>query len=92
MSKLNEYIKSKVKGFDRITFKLVPTYFLVMVVTLALFSYYSMNSMSTYMYNEEKNNVTNEELEKLADMYVDTENYISIIDTLIEQCDEALNN
>lgn len=42
--------------------------------------------------NEEKNNITNEEMEMLADMYVETENYISIIDTLIEQCDKALEN
>ena len=42
--------------------------------------------------NEEINNVTNEELEKLADMYVETENYISVIDSLIETCDELLNN
>ncbi len=42
--------------------------------------------------NEEKNNITNEEMEMLADMYVETENYISMIDTLIEQCDEALKD
>lgn len=42
--------------------------------------------------NEEKVNVTNEDLEMLADMYVDTENYISEIDNLIATCDEILNS
>ncbi len=44
------------------------------------------------MNNEEKNNITNEELEKFADIYVDTENYISAIDNLINTCDELLND
>ena len=42
--------------------------------------------------NEEKVNVTNEDLEMLADMYVDTENYISEIDNLLAVCDEILNS
>ncbi len=46
------------KKTDKITFKLVPTYFLVMIITLVLFSYYMLNSMSTYLYNEEKINAT----------------------------------
>lgn len=36
--------------------------------------------------------VTNEELEKLADMYVGTINQIADIDNLIEMCDEALKD
>lgn len=40
--------------------------------------------------NKEKTNITNEEIEKLADMYVETVNQIADIDNLIVMCDEAL--
>lgn len=56
--KLKERIKNFLKRFDKITVKLVPTYFLVMIITLALFSYYILNSISTYLYNEERVNAS----------------------------------
>lgn len=58
MTKLKNLFTNILKKTDKITFKLVPTYFLVIVLTLALFSYYMLASMRTYMYNEEKINTT----------------------------------
>ncbi len=58
MMKIKALFTSILKRTDKITFKLVPTYFFVMILTLVLFSYYLLGSMSTYLYNEEKINST----------------------------------
>ena len=43
---------------DSITIRLVITYFIVMMLTLILVSQYILNSMTRYMYGEQKINVT----------------------------------
>ena len=51
-------INRKFGRFNKISTKLVFTYFLVMIITLFLFSYYILSSMRTYLYEDEKLNVT----------------------------------
>ena len=51
-------IKSFLIKFDTITSKLVPTYFLIMFLTLFIFSYYIINSISTYLNKNEQVNAT----------------------------------
>ena len=51
-------IKRNFGGFSSITTKLVVTYFLIMIISLLLFGYYILTSMKTYLYSEEKLNVT----------------------------------
>lgn len=51
-------IKRKFSGFSSITTRLVVTYFLIMIISLLLFGYYILTSMKTYLYSEEKLNVT----------------------------------
>lgn len=51
-------VKLKSTRLSSITVRLVITYFIVMLLTLILVSYYILNSMSGYMYREQKMNVT----------------------------------
>lgn len=51
-------IKNLIIKFDTITSKLVPTYFLIMFLTLFIFSYYIINSISTYLNKNEQANAT----------------------------------
>lgn len=44
--------------FSSITTRLVFTYFLIMLITLLLFSYYILTTMKNYLYEDEKLNVT----------------------------------
>ncbi len=44
--------------FGSITTRLVFTYFLIMLITLLLFSYYILTTMKNYLYEDEKLNVT----------------------------------
>lgn len=51
-------VSFKSTRLSSITVRLVITYFIVMILTLILVSYYILNSMIGYMYREQKMNVT----------------------------------
>jgi len=58
--------------FNTLTSKLVPTYFLVMIITFLMFSYYITNSITSYMNsNEKKEAITQAEV--IARIASDTE-------------------
>ncbi|MBQ4631445.1 MAG: HAMP domain-containing histidine kinase [Clostridia bacterium] len=68
-------IKRKFGRFNSISTKLVFTYFLIMIITLFLFSYYVVSSMKTYLYDDEKLNVTTTSnvVASFAADYIDSE-------------------
>ena len=68
-------IKGKFGRFNKISTKLVVTYFLIMIITLFLFSYYILSSMKTYLYADEKVNVTtmSNVVASFASDYMDSE-------------------